>query len=129
MGQLGGVKRKTEQVDALGIIGYNPRQIYELDRELNHALTKIATGQFSPEDPRRYASLFDSLVNFGDHYQLVADYRSYIDTQDKVDELNTTPLESTHRAVLNIANMGYISSDRTMQEYADEIWNIKAVKL
>ena len=119
----------TEQVEALRNNGYNPRQIYEQDPELNQALTQIATGAFSPEDPRRYASLFDSLVNFGDHYQLLADYRSYIDTQDKVDELYKTPNEWTHRAVMNIANMGYFSSDRTIQEYADEIWNIKAVKL
>ncbi|MCE9870840.1 glycogen phosphorylase [Hafnia alvei] len=119
----------TEQVEALRNNGYNPRQIYEQDPELNQALTQIATGAFSPEDPRRYASLFDSLVNFGDHYQLLADYRSYIDTQDKVDELYKTPIEWTHRAVMNIANMGHFSSDRTIQEYADEIWNIKAVKL
>ncbi|TBL68303.1 glycogen phosphorylase [Hafnia alvei] len=119
----------TEQVEALRNNGYNPRQIYEQDPELNQALTQIATGAFSPEDPRRYASLFDSLVNFGDHYQLLADYRSYIDTQDKVDELYKTPNEWTHRAVMNIANMGYFSSDRTIQEYADEIWNIKPVKL
>lgn len=119
----------TEQVEALRNNGYNPRQIYEQDPELNQALTQIATGAFSPEDPRRYASLFDSLVNFGDHYQLLADYRSYIDTQDKVDELYKTPIEWTHRAVMNIANMGYFSSDRTIQEYADEIWNIEAVKL
>lgn len=119
----------TEQVEALRNNGYNPRQSYEQDPELNQALTQIATGAFSPEDPRRYASLFDSLVNFGDHYQLLADYRSYIDTQDKVDELYKTPNEWTHRAVMNIANMGYFSSDRTIQEYADEIWNIKAVKL
>ena len=119
----------TEQVEALRNNGYNPRQIYEQDPELNQALTQIATGAFSPEDPRRYASLFDSLVNFGDHYQLLADYRSYIDTQDKVDELYKTQKEWTHRAVMNIANMGYFSSDRTIQEYADEIWNIKAVKL
>ncbi|WP_279206033.1 glycogen phosphorylase [Obesumbacterium proteus] len=119
----------TEQVEALRNNGYNPRQIYEQDTELNQALTQIATGAFSPEDPRRYASLFDSLVNFGDHYQLLADYRSYIDTQDKVDELYKTPIEWTHRAVMNIANMGYFSSDRTIQEYADEIWNIRAVKL
>ena len=66
----------TEQVEALRNNGYNPRQIYEQDPELNQALTQIATGAFSPEDPRRYASLFDSLVNFGDHYQLCLLYTS-----------------------------------------------------
>ena len=119
----------TEQVEALRNNGYNPRQIYEQDPELNQALTQIATGAFSPDDSRRYANLFDSLVNFGDHYQLLADYRSYIDTQDKVDELYKNRDEWTRRTVMNIANMGYFSSDRTIQEYADEIWNIKPVKL
>ena len=119
----------TEQVEALRNNGYNPRQIYEQDPELNQALTQIATGAFSPDDSRRYASPFDSLVNFGDHYQLLADYRSYIDTQDKVDELYKNRDEWTRRTVMNIANMGYFSSDRTIQEYADEIWNIKPVKL
>lgn len=119
----------TEQVEALRNNGYNPRQIYEQDPELNQALTQIATGAFSPDDSRRYASLFDSLVNFGDHYQLLADYRSYIDTQYKVDELYKNRDEWTRRTVMNIANMGYFSSDRTIQEYADEIWNIKPVKL
>ena len=65
----------------------------------------------------------------GDHYQLLADYRSYVDTQDKVDEVYLNQDEWTRRAVLNIANMGYFSSDRTIQEYADEIWHIQPVKL
>ena len=92
-------------------------------------MTQIATGVFSPEEPKRYSSLFDSLVNLGDHYQLLADYRSYVDTQDKVDEVYLNQDDWTRRAILNIANMGYFSSDRTIQEYADEIWNIKPIKL
>ena len=80
-------------------------------------------------EPGRYRNLFDSLVNFGDHYQLLADYRSYVDTQDEVDELYRRPEEWQRRAALNIANMGYFSSDRTIQEYADEIWGISPVRL
>ncbi|MNF09958.1 Glycogen phosphorylase [compost metagenome] len=60
---------------------------------------------------------------------MLADYRSYVDTQDKVDELYKLPEEWTRRTLHNIANMGYFSSDRTIQEYADEIWNIKPVRL
>lgn len=119
----------AEQVEELRRNGYNPRQYYEQDPELHQALTQIATGVFSPEEPKRYGNLFDSLVNLGDHYQLLADYRSYVDTQDKVDEVYLNQDEWTRRAVLNIANMGYFSSDRTIQEYADEIWHIKPVKL
>jgi starch phosphorylase len=119
----------ADQVEAQRRDGYNPRQYYEQDEELHLALTQIATGAFSPEEPKRYSSLFDSLVNLGDHYQLLADYRSYVDTQDKVDEVYLNQDDWTKRAILNIANMGYFSSDRTIQEYADEIWNIKPIKL
>ena len=117
------------QVEALRRDGYNPRQFYEQDTELRQVLTQIATGAFSPEEPERYRVLVDSLLNLGDHYQLLADYRSYIDTQDSVDEVYREQDEWTRRAVLNIANMGYFSSDRTIQEYADEIWNIKPISL
>ena len=92
-------------------------------------VTQIATGVFSPQEPGRYRDLFDSLVNLGDHYQLLADYRSYVDTQDKVDELYRHPEEWQRRAAFNIAEMGYFSSDRTIQEYADEIWHISPIRL
>ncbi|MCK8565911.1 glycogen phosphorylase [Yersinia ruckeri] len=119
----------AEQVEDLRSNGYNPRKYYDEDPELHQALTQMATGTFSPEEPNRYTGLFDSLVNLGDHYQLLADYRSYIDTQDKVDELYQQPDEWARRTVLNIANMGYFSSDRIIQEYADDIWHIKPIKL
>ncbi|WP_074012531.1 glycogen phosphorylase [Candidatus Sodalis sp. SoCistrobi] len=117
------------QVEALRNDGYNPRSYYEQDAELHLALSQIATGVFSPGEPGRYSNLFDSLVNLGDHYQLLADYRSYVDTQDEVDRLYQRPDEWTRRAALNIANMGYFSSDRTIREYAEEIWKVAPVRL
>lgn len=119
----------TPEVEALRNNGYNPHEYYENDAELHKVLTQIAMGTFSPGDPNRYHNLFDSLVNLGDHYQLLADYRSYVDTQDRVDELYLQQDEWSRRALLNIANMGYFSSDRTISEYAEKIWNIKPVKL
>ncbi|ATM94071.1 glycogen phosphorylase [Yersinia frederiksenii] len=119
----------TEQVEALRKSGYNPRKYYDDDPELHLVLTQIATGAFSPEEPNRYSSLFDSLVNLGDHYQLLADYRSYVDTQEQVDTLYRHPDEWTRKTLLNIANMGYFSSDRTIEEYANEIWHIKPIRL
>ncbi len=119
----------TPQVEALRRNGYNSHQYYDEDAELRQALTQIATGVFSPQEPGRYRDLFDSLVNLGDHYQLLADYRSYVDTQDKVDELYRHPEEWQRRAAFNIAEMGYFSSDRTIQEYADEIWHISPIRL
>ncbi|MBE5212745.1 glycogen phosphorylase [Pectobacterium sp. A535-S3-A17] len=119
----------ADQVEALRQNGYNPRQYYDQDEELHRVLTQIATGVFSPDDSRRYSDLFDSLVNFGDYYQLLADYRSYVDTQDRVDELYENKDEWARCAVQNIANMGYFSSDRTIGEYAEDIWNIKPIRL
>ena len=107
--------------------GYKPREYYEKDEELHQVLTQIGSGVFSPEDPGRYRDLVDSLINFGDHYQVLADYRSYVDCQDKVDELYERQEEWTAKAMLNIANMGYFSSDRTIKEYADHIWHIDPV--
>ncbi len=119
----------AEQVEALRHNDYNPHDYYEKDSELHQVLTQIATGVFSPEEPYRYTSLFNSLVNLGDYYQLLADYRSYVDTQEKVDALYLNPDAWARTALLNIANMGYFSSDRTVKEYAEEIWNIKPIKL
>lgn len=119
----------TEQVEALRKSGYNPRKYYDEDPELHQVLTQIATGTFSPEEPHRYTNLFDSLVNLGDHYQLLADYRSYVDTQEQVDALYRNRDEWSRKTLLNIANMGYFSSDRTIKEYADEIWHIKPIRL
>ncbi len=107
----------TEQVEALRKNGYNPREIYDKDEELRRVLTQIATGVFSPNDPRRYGDLFDSLVNFGDHWQLLADYRSYVDTHDRVDELYRNPDEWARRSIINIANMGNFSSDRIAKRH------------
>ncbi|MBJ3815626.1 glycogen phosphorylase [Shimwellia pseudoproteus] len=119
----------AEEVEALRRNGYNPRDYYEKDAELHRVLTQIGSGVYSPGEPGRYRDLVDSLINFGDHYQVLADYRSYVDCQDEVDTLYLDQEEWTRRAMHNIANMGYFSSDRTIQEYADEIWHIKPVRL
>lgn len=119
----------AEEVEELRRKGYSPREYYENDPELHQVLTQIATGLFSPEEPGRYRDLVDSLINFGDHYQVLADFRSYISCQDNVDELYRNPEEWTTKAMHNIANMGYFSSDRTIQEYAEQIWHIDPVRL
>ncbi|HDT5912608.1 TPA: glycogen/starch/alpha-glucan phosphorylase, partial [Raoultella ornithinolytica] len=117
------------EVEALRSNGYQPRDYYDQDQELRQALTQMGTGVFSPQEPGRYRGLLDSLINFGDHYQVLADYRSYVDCQDKVDALYRTPEEWTAKAMLNITHMGYFSSDRTVREYAQKIWYIDKTQL
>ena len=119
----------AEEVEALREKGYKPREFYEQDEELHQVLTQIGSGLFSPDEPGRYRDLVDSLINFGDHYQVLADYRSYVDCQEKVDALYQSPEEWTTKAMYNIANMGSFSSDRTIEEYAKKIWHIDAVRL
>lgn len=119
----------AEQVEQLRQRGYNPREYYDKDEELRQALTQIGTGVFNQVEPGRYRDLVDSLLNFGDHYQVLADYRSYVDCQDRVDELYRQPELWATSAMNNIANMGYFSSDRTIQEYAKSIWHIDPVRL
>ncbi|WP_373277550.1 glycogen/starch/alpha-glucan family phosphorylase [Chitinibacter tainanensis] len=119
----------TEQVNALRKNGYQPRAIYEHNAELREVLNQLANGFFSPQEPERYRVIFDVLVNWGDHYQLLADYESYIATQEKVDALYAKPDEWAKKAILNVAGMGRFSSDRTISEYAAQIWHTTPVKL
>ena len=115
------------QVEQIRARGYQPRQIYEQNAELKQVLDQIRDGYFSPDDTGRFQAIHDTLVNWGDHYLLLADYLSYVETQDAVDALYRQPAEWTKKAILNVAGMGAFSSDRTIAEYANEIWNAKPI--
>lgn len=119
----------TEEVAALRANGYNPRALYEGNKDLRDTLNMLASGYFSPSEPERYRVIFDVLVNWGDHYQLLADFESYVATQARVDALYAKPDEWAKKAIYNVAGMGHFSSDRTIKEYADRIWYTKPVKL
>lgn len=119
----------AEQVEALRAGSYNPHDLFMQDDELHQVLTQIGTGLFSPQEPGRYHNLLDALINYGDHYQVLADYRSYIDCQQQVDELYQQPLAWTTKALHNIAAMGHFSADRAVQEYAERIWRISKTRL
>ncbi|WP_272538199.1 glycogen/starch/alpha-glucan phosphorylase, partial [Providencia sp. PROV193] len=90
---------------------------------------QIKMGVFNNEEPTRYDNLFDTLINFGDSYQLLADYRSYIEAQEQVDKLYQLPDKWTQKTLLTIGGMGYFSSDRTISDYAENIWDIKPLSL
>jgi len=88
----------------------------------------IGSGFFSPDAQDRFKPIVDTLTRHGDHFLLLADYASYVASQERVDALYRDPEEWTRRAVLNVAHMGKFSSDRTISEYAERIWNVKPVK-
>ena len=114
----------TPQVQALRQSGYDPRAIYQNNAALNETLNKIDGGFFSPNDRKRYHDVFNSLVNYGDHYMLLADYADYVATQRRVDALYRNPAEWQRKAILNVAGMGPFSSDRTIRDYAIDTWNM-----
>lgn len=117
---------RTAEVQAL-TPNYQPRKIYETSHELKTAVDMIENGFFSPEQPSLFKPIVDSLLNH-DQYLLLADYASYVETQYKVDELYVRPSEWTTKAILNVARMGFFSSDRCIHEYASRIWNVNAVE-
>ena len=119
----------TPQVEALRNAGYQPRSYYNGDPVLKRALDAIRDGVFSGDEPARYQTIFDTLVEWGDKYLLLADFGAYLDAQAAVDALYLQPDEWIRKAILNVAGMGPFSSDRTIAEYADEIWHSKPVNL
>ena len=110
------------EVAAIRSEGYEPRAIVDANPELAGVLNAIRDGVFSPEEPGRYQSIYDMLVNWGDHYLLLADYASYLATQERVDLAYQQTEQWTRQAVINVAGMGPFSADRTIAEYAETIW-------
>ena len=107
--------------------GYDPQVYYENDPDLRLVIDMISQGYFSPAEPQRYQAIHDALLRDGDRYLLLADFASYRDTQKAVAELYLDPEEWSRRAILNVARLGYFSSDRTIQEYAEQIWQAEPV--
>ncbi|RVU46071.1 glycogen/starch/alpha-glucan phosphorylase [Rubrivivax rivuli] len=115
---------KTPEVAAAKQAGYQPLRIYESHVQIKAVLDAIAGGQFSPDEPGRYRPLVDSLLWGGDHYMLLADFDSYLETQSKVDALYRDRQAWAKKAIANVAGMGFFSSDRTIGEYARQVWGI-----
>ncbi|CAM8667021.1 GlgP Glucan phosphorylase [Comamonadaceae bacterium] len=119
----------TPQVAATRAAGYQPRAIAEGNPELTAVLEAIRDGAFSPDEPGRFQSIYDLLVNWGDHYLLLADYAAYIAAQEQVDIAYQNKEAWTIKALRNVAAMGPFSADRTIGEYADKIWKSKPLDL
>jgi starch phosphorylase len=118
----------TDEVAQTKAAGYNPWDYYNSNAELKQVLDMIANGFFSVEEPDRYQAIFDNLLQTGDHYLLLADYASYIAAQDAVSALYQDQEEWSRRAILNVARVGKFSSDRTIGEYAKNIWHVAPAK-
>jgi starch phosphorylase len=117
----------TPEVAQTKANGYNPWDYYHGNSELKEVLDMIVGGFFSAEEPSRYQAIFDNLLHKGDQYLLLADYASYIAMQDEVGKTYQDQEEWSRRAILNVARMAKFSSDRTIAEYAKNIWNVKSL--
>jgi glycogen phosphorylase len=103
--------------------GYDPSAAIEASAELSQALAAIASGVFSPDDKMRYAGLVAELHN-SDHFMICADFDAYAAAQREVDALWRSPEAWRRKAILNTAGVGWFSSDRTITEYAADIWKV-----
>ncbi len=118
----------SEQVLDLKARGYNPREYYESDEGLRRIIDQIRSGLFSQGDTQLFQPLVDALLR-QDVYLVMADYRSYIECQDRAGQLYQNRGHWTRTAILNVARMGKFSSDRSIQEYCADIWQVQPVSI
>jgi starch phosphorylase len=104
---------------------YNPHWHYDHDPETRAALDMISSNYFSPHEPGIFAPICDTLLTNGDHYMHLADLRSYLDADQRLRELYANSDGWVRKAILNVAGSGKFSSDRTIAEYASQIWEVK----
>ena len=116
----------SDEVSSLAKSGYNPRVSYQNNPELREVLSMINTGYFNRDKPHLYNDLYNSLV-FEDKYMLLEDFASYVECQQRVIKTWQDPEKWTRMSILNTAASGKFSSDRTIAEYARDIWKLKPV--
>ena len=111
---------------------YDPMQIFNSDQGVRKVLMQLVNGFYSPDDPEMFRDIYNSLLNtqctqFADTYFNLKDFRSYADTQDRISETYKDEEKWAKMALLNIASVGKFSSDRTIQEYVDDIWHLDRI--
>lgn len=117
----------VEGINNLKANGYNPHAYYEKDPELKAVLDWLSSDYFSPQEGNLLEDLPKSLLEWGDPFCVLADYRAYLDAQEKADQAFQNPRYWAQMAIRNVAGSGKFSSDRTISEYADDIWKLKAI--
>jgi glycogen phosphorylase len=114
---------RAEQVAQTKALGYDPRLHYEENAQLRNVINAVLSGAFSQGDAARYRPLMDSLL-LRDQYMLLADFASYVQAQSAVDALFLQPQHWDARAAANVAGMGFFSTDRTIAQYAQQVWSM-----
>jgi starch phosphorylase len=119
----------VEGIEKLGAEGYEPRKYYEEDEELKAVLDWLSSDFFSPKEGNVLEDLPRSLLDWGDPFFVLADYRAYVDAQEKVNSAYLDQTRWASMAIRNVAGSGKFSSDRTIGEYASDIWKLDPVKV
>lgn len=117
----------VEEVDALRARGYNPWTYYQQDEEIRAIVDWLGSDFFTPGEHGSFSMLHDTLLQGGDPFMVLADFRAYSDCQAKVDRAYRDQTAWARRAILNTARCGKFSSDRTIREYARDIWKLSPV--
>lgn len=112
----------VDEVEAQYANGYNPAKYYEADPRLKQAIDLVADGTFSNGDRNAYSPLVADWLT-KDWFMTLADFSAYMDIQSEIEALYADELEWNRKAVLNVANSGYFSSDRSMEDYLERIWH------
>ena len=120
---------RSHEVDELRARGYNPWDFYHKNESLRNVMDLLEKGFFSPEEPHLFKPIFDSLLNGGDKYMIMADFDSYVKTYKKLIAAYNDKELWTKMSILNVAHMGKFSSDRTIQQYTDEIWGAQPIPI
>jgi starch phosphorylase len=113
----------AEEIYRLDCSGYNPQALYHSNEELREVLNLIQNGYFTPKEPTLFKPLVDALI-YSDPYKLLADFSPYIRAQSDVDAAYGDQKSWTQKSILNVARIGKFSSDRSIREYASNIWNV-----
>ena len=114
--------------------GYDPMKIFNEDMDVRKVLMQLINGFYAPDDPERFRDIYNSLLNtkstdVADRYFILKDFRAYIEAQKAVEEAYKDEKRWAKSAILNVANAGKFSSDRTIEEYVKDIWKLKKVKV
>ena len=109
--------------------GYHPMDIFNNDQDIRHVLMQLINGYYSPQDPELFRDIYDSLLNTNssdraDTYVILKDFRSYAEAHKRVEEAYRDEKGWAKKAIWNTACSGKFSSDRTIQQYVDEIWHL-----
>ena len=120
---------KVEEVEALHDRGYNPYDLYFANEELRNVIDWIGSSYFTPEDSNALDPVRRSLLEGGDPFYVLADFESYSKTQAEVDQAYRDQQSWIRKAILNTARVGSFSSDRTIRQYAEEIWNLDSLPI